>query len=75
MRVPGTIRRSNLSILKEINLEYALEGLMLKLKLQYFHYLMQRADSLEKTLMLRKTEGGGEGDDGMTEDETIGWHH
>ena len=56
MRVPGTIRRSNLSILKEINLEYALEGLMLKLKLQYFHYLMQRADSLEKTLMLRKTE-------------------
>ena len=56
LRVPGTIRRSNLSILKEINLEYALEGLMLKLKLQYFHYLMQRADSLEKTLMLRKTE-------------------
>ena len=56
MRVPGTIRRSNLSILKEINPEYALEGLMLKLKLQYFHYLIQRADLLVKTLMLRKTE-------------------
>ena len=49
--------RSNLSILKEINYEYSLEGLMLKLKLQYFGNLMQRADSLEKTLMLEKTEG------------------
>ena len=50
-------RRSNQSILKEINSEYSLKGLMLKLKLQYFSYLMQRADSLEKTLMLGKTEG------------------
>ena len=56
MRVPGTTRRSNQSTLKEINPEYALEGLMLKLKLQYFGHLMQRADSLEKTLMLGKTE-------------------
>ena len=52
MRVPWTARRSNQSILKEINLEYSLEGLMLKLKLQYFGHLMQRADSFEKTLML-----------------------
>ena len=52
MRVPWTTRRSNLSILKEISLEYSLEGMMLKLKLQYFGYLMQRVDSLEKTLML-----------------------
>ena len=52
-----TVRRSNQSILKEINPEYSLEGLMLKLKLQYFGYLMRRADSLEKTLMLGKTEG------------------
>ena len=57
MRVPWTARRSNKSILKEINPEYALKGLMLKLKLQYFGHLMQRADSLEKTLMLRKIEG------------------
>ena len=57
MRVPWTARRSNQSILKEISPEYALEGLMLKLKLQYFGHLMQRADSLEKTLMLGKTEG------------------
>ena len=57
MRVPWTTRRSNKSILKEINPEYSLEGLMLKLKLQYFGHLMQRADSLEKTLMLGKTEG------------------
>ena len=56
MKVPWTVRRSNQSILKEINPEYSLEGLMLKLKLQYFGHLMQRADSLEKTLMLRKTE-------------------
>ena len=58
LRVPWTARRSNQSILKEISLEYSLEGLMLKLKLQYFGHLMRRADSLEKTLMLGKTEGG-----------------
>ena len=57
MRVPWTARRSNQSILKEINPKYSLEGLMLKLKLQSFGHLMQRADSLEKTLMLRKIEG------------------
>ena len=56
MRVPWTARRSNSSILKEINPEYSLEGLMLKLKLQFFGHLMQRADSLEKTLMLGKIE-------------------
>ena len=57
LRVPRTARRSNQPILKEINTEYSLEGLMLKLKLQCFGHLMQRADSLEKTLMLGKTEG------------------
>ena len=57
LRVPWTVRRSNQSILKEINPEYSLEGLMLKLKLQYFVYLMQTADSLEKTPMLGKIEG------------------
>ena len=57
MRVPWTARRSNQSILKEINHEFSLEGLMLKLKLQYFGHLMQRASSLEKTLTLGKTEG------------------
>ena len=57
MRVPWTARRSNQPILKEISPEYSLEGLMLKLKLQYFGHLMQRPDSLEKTLMLGKTEG------------------
>ena len=57
MRIPWTARRSNQSILKEINAEYSLEGLMLKLKLQYFGHLM-RTDSLEKTLMLGKIEGG-----------------
>ena len=57
MRVPWTARRSNQSILKEISPEYSLEGLMLKLKLQYFGHLMQRVDSLEKTLMLGKIEG------------------
>ena len=57
MRVLWTVRRSNQSILKEINPEYSLEGLMLKLKLQYFGHLMGRADSLEKTLMLGKIEG------------------
>ena len=63
LRVPWTVRRSNQSILKEISPEYSLEGLMLKLKLQYFGHLMQRADSLEKTLMLGKIEGGRRGDD------------
>ena len=57
MRVPWTAKTSNQSILKEINLEYSLEGLMLKLKLQYFGHLIQRANSLEKTLMLGKIEG------------------
>ena len=58
MRVPWTARRSNQSILKEVSPEYSLEGLTLKLKLQYFGYLMQRTDSLEKTLILEKIEGG-----------------
>ena len=58
LRVPWTARRSNQSILKEISPEYSLEGLMLKLKLQYFGHLMRRTDSLEKTLMLGKIEGG-----------------
>ena len=57
MRVPGNARRTNQSILKEISPEYSLEGLMLKLKLQYFGHLMQRTDSFEKTLMLGKIEG------------------
>ena len=57
MRVPGTARRSKQSILKEINPEYSLEGLMLKLKLQYFVHIMQKAESLEKTMMLGKIEG------------------
>ena len=57
MRVPWTARKSNQSILKEFNPEYSLERLMLQLKLQYFDHLIQRADSLEKTLMLGKTEG------------------
>ena len=58
LRVPWTARRSNQSILKEISPEYALEGLMLKLKVQYFSHVMRRADSFEKTRMLGKTEGG-----------------
>ena len=58
MRIPWTARRSNQSILKEISPEYLLEGLMLKLKLQYFGHLMRRTDSFEKTLMLGKIEGG-----------------
>ena len=62
LRVPWTARRSNQSILKEINPEYSLEGLMVKLNLKYFGHLMQRADSVEKTLMLRKTEAKGERD-------------
>ena len=57
LRVPWTARRSNQSILREISPEYSLEGLMLKLKLQYFGHLMQRTDSLEKTLLLGKIEG------------------
>ena len=73
LRVPWTERRLNQSILKEINAEYSLEGLMLKLKLQYFGHLMWRADSLEKTLMLGKTEGKKRR--GATEDKMIGWHH
>ena len=59
MRVPWAARKSNQSILKEISSEYSLEGLMLKLDLQYFGYLMRRADSFEKTLMLGKIEGRG----------------
>ena len=73
MRVPWTARRSNQSILKEINPEYSLEGLMLKLKLQYFGHLMGRTDSLEKTVMLGKIEGRRRR--GQTEDEMVGWHH
>jgi len=65
LRVPWTARRSNQSILKEISPEYSLEGLMLKLKLQYFVHLMQRADSLEKTLMLGKIEGRRRGQERM----------
>ena len=73
MRVPGTARRSNQSILKEISPEYSLEGLMLKLKLQYFGHLIRRSDSLEKNLMLGKIEGRKRR--GMTEDKMVGWHH
>ena len=75
LRVPWTARRSSLSIiqsiLKEISPEYSLEGLMLRLKLQYFVYLMQRVDSLEKTLMLGKMEGRG----CSIKDEMVGWPH
>ena len=63
LRILWTMRRSNQSVLKEISLEYSLEGLMLKLKLQYFGHLMQRTDSLEKTLMLGKIEGRRRRDD------------
>ena len=73
MRVPWTAGRANQSILKEISPGCSLEGLMLKLKLQYFGHLMRRTDSLEKTLMLGKTEGGRRR--GMTEHEMVGWHH
>ena len=72
MRVPWTARRSNQSILKELSPEYSLEGLMLKLKLQYFGHLMRRTESLEKTLMLGKIEGGRERG---RQDEMVGWHH
>ena len=79
MRVPWTARRSNQSILKETSPGCSLEGLMLKLKLQYFGHLMWRADSFEKTLMLGKIEGrrrrGGHGMDGKGKDEMVGWHH
>ena len=73
LRVPWTARRSNQSILKEISPGCSLEGMMLKLKLQYFGHLMGRVDSLEKTLMLRKIEG--RRSKVTTEDETVGWHH
>ena len=73
MSLPWTARRSNQSILKKISPEYSLEGLMLKLKLQYFGHLMRRTNSLEKTLMLGKTEGRRRR--GQTEEEMVGWHH
>ena len=72
LRVPWTARRSNQSILKEISPGCSLEGLMLKLKPQYYGHLMGRADLLEKTLMLGSIEAGRRG---MTEDEVVGWHH
>ena len=72
MRVPWTARRSNQSILKEISPGISLEGMMLKLKLQYFGYLMRRADSLEKTDAGRDW---GQEEQGTTEDEMAGWHH
>ena len=72
LRVPWTARRSNQSILKEISPEYSLQGLRLKLKLQYFGHLMGRTDSLEKTLMLERLKAG---EKEMTEDEMVGWHH
>ena len=71
LRVPWTARRSNQSILKEISPGTSLEGMMLKLKLQYFGHLMQRVDSLEKSLMLGKIEGRRRG----WQDEMVGWHH
>ena len=73
LRVPWAASRSNQSILKEISPGCSLEGMMLKLKLQYFGHLMRRADSLEKTLMLRGI--GGQEEKGTTEDEMTGWHH
>ena len=83
LRVLCTARTSNQFILKEISPEYSLEGLMLKLKLQYFGHLMRRTDSSEKTLMLGKIEGERRRGwqkmrrekKGMTEDEMVGWHH
>ena len=72
MRVPWSARRPNQSILKEINPVYSLEGLMLKLKLQYFGHLMFRANSLEKALMLGKIEGRRRRNN---EDKMVGWHH
>ena len=73
LRVPWTARRSNQSILKEISPGCSLEGLVLKLKLQYFGHLMRRVDSLEKTLMLGAI--GGQEEKGTTEDKMAGWHH
>ena len=80
MRVPWTARRSNQAILKEINPEYSLEGLMLKLKLQHFGHLMRSADSLEKTVMLGKTEGKKKSGrlrmgwlDGITDSMVMSW--
>ena len=72
LEVPWIAKRSNQSILKQINSEYSLEGLMLKLQLQQFGHLMQRADSLEKTLMLGKIEGRRRRG---RQDEMVGWHH
>ena len=72
LRVPWTARRSNQSILKEISPGYSLEGLMLKLKLQYLGHLMRRVDSLEKTDAGRDW---GQEEKGTTEDEMVGWHH
>ena len=72
MRVPWTARRSNQSILKELSPEYSLEGLMLKVKLQYFGHLMRRVDSLEKTDAGRDW---GQEEKGTIEDEMAGWHH
>ena len=72
MRVPWTTRGANQSIVKKISPEYSLEGLMLKLKHQYFGHLMRRTDSFEKTLMLGKTEGGRSRG---RQDEMFGWHH
>ena len=71
LRVPWTTRRSSQSILKEISSDCSLEGLMLKLELQYFDHLMLRADSFEKTLMLGNIESGRRG----RQDEMVGWHH
>ena len=73
MRVPWTARRANRSIVREIDPEYSLEGLMLKLKLQSFGHLMQRVNSLGKTLVLGKIEGTRRR--GATEDEIVKWHH
>ena len=73
LRVPWTVRRSNQSMLKEISPGISLEGMMLKLKLQYFGHLMGRVDSLEKTLMLGGI--GGQEEKGTTEDEMAGWHY
>ena len=72
LTVPWTARRSNQSILKKITPEYSLEGHMLKLKLQYFGHLIRRSNSLEKTLIVGKMEGGREG---KTEDKIVGWYH
>ena len=75
LRVPWTARRSTQSILKEISPGCSLEGLMLRLKLQYFGHLMRRVDSLEKTLMLGGIGGRRREEKGTTEDEMAGWHH